>query len=249
MIQKKLSFGSSSSLKSNVEPFTDHEFPPSPESIDGRQIKSTTILSENNQIHCYCNIEAKIKQIYKEGPNQGRYYLSCGSNKQYGSINSNTERLVCNFFSFADNYSHDKKVLELKWIRFNKENGWKFIPSSGFSINHINQGGIGDCWFLSAIAVICERRLDLIGKIVLGNNLSDETPINFCLYLDGNWQNISIDNYLPCSKNKNDSEFVLKYCRPRGKIMWVPFLEKAFAKFHGSFQAISGGTISEVKIL
>jgi calpain-15 len=46
-----------------------------------------------------------------------------------------------------------------------------------------------------------------------------------------------VDDYVPVDKESNEPVFV----SPRGNEMWTMILEKAFAKFTGSYAAIEGG--------
>ena len=49
----------------------------------------------------------------------------------------------------------------LSWARFP---GLPIVNDYGFSAAHLRQGGVGDCWFMSALAVVAERH-DLIAKL------------------------------------------------------------------------------------
>jgi Calpain family cysteine protease len=70
-------------------------------------------------------------------------------------------------------------------------------------------GRVGDCWFLSALAVIAERP-DLIAKLFgsfdtvarLNNSLAiGVTSVN--LFVDGWWRPVLLDNFLPCIIDDN----------------------------------------------
>ena len=82
------------------------------------------------------------------------------------------------------------------------------------------------------------------------------------LFLDGKWQGLVVDSRLPVRgadtqvlrganaagsrRRKADAdEFRPAYSRAAGNQLWVPLVEKAHAKAHGSYHAISGGWISE----
>ena len=210
----------------------------------------------------------------------------------------------------------------------------------------ITIGRVGDCWFLSALAVIAERP-DLIAKLFgsfesltkLNNALAlGVTSVN--LFVDGWWRPVLLDNFLPCiiddnaeqelqqavdaslgistsvskgvfegaglklsgaasSTNATDKKVEgtdsstynphamsqrnwecllettealnkerqkagltmaklpertlkrpvttqdLAYSKAKHNQLWVPFLEKAYSKVHGSMNAISGGQIEE----
>ena len=265
MKQQKLSF--SREEGNELTPFTDKEFPPEASSIDGRRKTSSSATTYATPV-CHCKQPARLKQVYKHGANQGRYFHSCGSvqnfargKKEYRE-NDSQQKQQCNFFSWADNTCHDKSTLGIQWQRFKKSEGYRIISSNAkFHASHVQQGGVGDCWFLSAVAVLAERN-DLIENVVRSRDLADDKGIEFNLFIDGKWTTVFVDNYLPLrnkstggtnsnnrgstspSKARSD-ELTFAYSRPKNDNLWVCFLEKAYAKAHGSYRAISGGWISE----
>eukprot|EP01036_Dinobryon_divergens_P038189 gene38189-50082_t len=66
-------------------------------------------------------------------------------------------------------------------------------------------------------------------------------------YYKAEWETVVvIDDYLPCKPDKKRKGSIeLAYSRSKSSQLWVPFIEKAYAKIHGSYHAISGGHISE----
>jgi hypothetical protein len=110
--------------------YIDRTFPPVAASIDGRSV--ATASSPSSIVYCHCRNQAKLKQVYRNGPNQGRFFYSCGSSDK------------CLFFAFADNAAHDESTLHIQWHRFSAANGWRLVSSkSGYSPTHVKQGGIG----------------------------------------------------------------------------------------------------------
>eukprot|EP01041_Mallomonas_annulata_P000201 gene201-364_t len=228
--------------------YYDNDFPPAPSSIDGRHVNkshhtntniasnssdsSSTLSLEETIPHCKCSKPTRLRQVSKDGINQGRYFLSC--------FNS-----VCNFFQWADNIHHKQNILDIQWRRFRASQGWSLVSSHGYSPNDILQGGVGDCWFLSAIAVIAEHT-DLIQTLIPQHILHSNGKLEFNLFIDGHWRTVVIDDYLPCKPDKKRKGSIeLAYSRSKSSQLWVPFIEKAYAKIHGSYHAISGGHISE----
>ncbi len=57
------------------------------------------------------------------------------------------------------------------------------------------------------------------------------------LYINGIRISVIIDDYLPVKKGTNE----LAFARSDKGELWVPLLEKAWAKVHGSYAATSGG--------
>lgn len=298
--------------------FHDPDFEPIPSSIEGSNKKAA--------VTCRCRGSQPAKLSYKtrngngnddRQPCQQHPYYHCAKNK-------------CNYFQWA--FQAEK----LQWYRFGTHTGHCIVSPTGFSANDLSQGRVGDCWFLSALAVVAERP-DLIGRL-FGNGkltaLNDNGIVQVNLFLDGYWKTVVLDNFLPCivdnaseaelqqaleaslgfaasvgrtlkngvatttasnavsstssSSNYNPhavadkcrevlqstSQFLeqhqarstgiilnsnnairtlqrpvtsqdLAYSKASKNQLWVPFLEKAYAKSHGCYKAISGGHISE----
>lgn len=57
--------------------------------------------------------------------------------------------------------------------------------------------------------------------------------------LNGIWKNVVVDDWLP-TRYSNPI-----FSKANGKFVWVPILEKAFAKAHGTYLAIENGLLSE----
>lgn len=243
--------------KDSVDAFVDTAFPAGPESIDGRLSAASIVDGSTeksgehsdqnrsnmlNQVSvCKCKVAVKIRQVSKDGVNQGRSFASCLSRQ-------------CNFFAWADSVPHAESVSKLTWKLFHKHDGWSLFGSKGIygiSPNDVFQGGVGDCWFLSAVAVLAER-YDLVQKVIQDSELSETGKVTFNLFIDGSWRKVEVDSSLPCVPKKNlkrnskssvdkvtDSLAVdpdgshLAYAKANHKQLWVPLLEKAYAKAHG----------------
>eukprot|EP00930_Biecheleria_cincta_P054773 TRINITY_DN4117_c0_g3_i1.p1 TRINITY_DN4117_c0_g3~~TRINITY_DN4117_c0_g3_i1.p1 ORF type:complete len:1072 (-),score=160.66 TRINITY_DN4117_c0_g3_i1:138-3233(-) len=228
--------------------FEDLDFPATPSSIDGQRVKEQS--SESRDIKdsggggssgaggnsggrskaplCRCRVEAKQAQVKKEGPTKGRSYWHCDARK-------------CGFFSWTDRVS--VQTWQMTWLRF--EN-FVVVSDFGFKAADLRQGGVGDCWFLSALAVVAERH-DLIMRLFEGG--CTKSPSGCYLlrfFLDGRWTGVVVDDRLPCTDRQRRPDGTgLAYSRADGQQLWVPLVEKAYAKSHGSYRAISGGQVAE----
>lgn len=67
-----------------------------------------------------------------------------------------------------------------------------------------------------------------------------------CLFVDGKWQKVFIDDYFFFKKGTDEFAFV----QPIDNCIYSCILEKAYAKVKGSFSALNGGNVEDAfKIL
>jgi len=151
----------------------------------------------------------------------------------------------------------DRLTLEQDWIFENPS-----FTIDGFSSSDVKQGANGDCWFIAALATICSNP-GLMDRICVERD--EECGVyGFVFYRDGEWiwtvvdDNLYLrysdfdafgDDYDPTGvKEKNfkknnqtgsDAIFFAS-CADQNET-WLPLLEKAYAKVHGDYEAISGG--------
>ncbi|KAF8512331.1 hypothetical protein JB92DRAFT_2928993 [Gautieria morchelliformis] len=133
----------------------------------------------------------------------------------------------------------------------------------GVQSSDIEQGRLGDCWFLCAVATLSSMP-GLIEKICVARD--EKVGIyGFIFCRDGEWADVIIDDQLFTTVPKyetlsaetqnlyhNDKDLYQKVARKGSKTLyfakstqenetWVPLIEKAFAKFHGDYASLSSG--------
>jgi len=144
------------------------------------------------------------------------------------------------------NAASGKTSADVVWLRANKFPGKGKMQLFGATIDSrdICQGSLGDCWLLAALACLAEHK-GAINAVFKTKERNPRGKYRLRIY-DGThdkWEHITIDDNIPCDKKSYERDGTCRplFVQPNGNELYVMLLEKAFAKFCGSFAKIEGG--------
>ena len=104
--------------------------------------------------------------------------------------------------------------------------------------NDINQGALGNCWFLASIASVAENPA-LIRRLFITQEYNEKGLYQLKICKNGEWVKVTVDDYIPCYYGGGPM-----FCRAEGDELWVLLLEKAYAKLHGNYCQLRAGFVS-----
>ncbi|XP_064097877.1 calpain-A-like isoform X1 [Macrobrachium nipponense] len=152
------------------------------------------------------------------------------------------EELFCDEDFPADNSSiffSEREETGIEWKRPSEIISEPKLFVDGASRRDVVQGKLGDCWFLSSCAAVA-RKPKLIERVVppnqhlYGEEYSGLVVCRFWRF--GEWVSVCVDDRLPTK----DGEILFARSSDPTEF-WVAILEKAYAKLHGSYEAMEGG--------
>lgn len=157
----------------------------------------------------------------------------------------------CNDITIKNNFKEKQWKSESIDI---KDNMLHKLFSNGITATDICQGALGDCWLLSALAALSEYPNKIQDVFLTDSfNYRGIYYVKLYHYLRKEFITISMDDFIPCrveGKTKRCSNGIETeevdlvsplYTQPNGNECWVLLLEKAFAKYIGSYQGLNGG--------
>ncbi|GMI12142.1 hypothetical protein TrVE_jg34 [Triparma verrucosa] len=134
------------------------------------------------------------------------------------------------------------------------EPSWLFHAKEGeedlMDAEDVQQGSLGDCYFLTALALVStdtECTASLIDE-----SLEQHGCYGVSFFLDGTWQMVYVDGFFPCYVSTKPHSVV----KPRPcfassgnrREIWPMVVEKAFAKLHGCWESIGRGGLIGVAL-
>ena len=109
------------------------------------------------------------------------------------------------------------------------------IFADGIEPNDINQGSLGDCYFLAVLSSLAEFP-HRISDMFVTKDLNAAGIYMVKFYINGIQHPVIVDDYLPCHPDGRPA-----FATSRDAELWVCILEKAWAKLHGSYARTEGG--------
>tara|TARA_B100000073_G_scaffold246377_1_gene206841 strand:+ start:10716 stop:12431 length:1716 start_codon:yes stop_codon:yes gene_type:complete len=133
----------------------------------------------------------------------------------------------------------------VSWIRATKlqPQNTEMVLFHDVEPNDILQGGLGDCWLLSAIAALAEFPYYFKEKIFKTDKVSKNGKYDLQLFdiSKNKWITVTIDDRIPCCEKKWYDIPRPLYAQPHENEMYIILIEKALAKICGSYSKLCGG--------
>ena len=154
------------------------------------------------------------------------------TDKKYGK--SRMKELLRDL-KLSENSLHEK----ICWKRISelKNNNYSIFEKE-IDCTKFKQGDIGNCYFISSVATLSNYS-QLIIQLFRQDNINQEGYYEICLFIDGHWQIIIIDDYLPFYKDNEN--FVFSKPADNCYGLFLCLLEKAYAKIKGGYANIISG--------
>ena len=152
--------------------------------------------------------------------------------------------------------SKDKKKFLSQYALQNKDRySWKrlseilnlkdlnIFQNNKTSINDVQQGELGDCYFLSVLSALSENP-ERIKKLIPKSKISDKGIYECNVFLHGYEIPIVIDDYFPVIENE-DNNIAFAGINQESKSIWPILLEKVWAKCNLSYEDIINGNSAD----
>ena len=146
---------------------------------------------------------------------------------------------------FIDDYLH-----RIQWLRpkqISEEVEFDSLPESKVPDLRIVQGRLKNNWFLSALSLV--RTEDTLFQSMTLDHQFDRFRTYglyvFKFFKNGSPFYVIIDDKLPCIEKPN-GHIVPYFARSQNSsLFWVSLIEKAYAKLHKRYWALTNGTVED----
>ena len=151
---------------------------------------------------------------------------------------------------FLSQFALAKKENQYKWKRLSEVYNIKDLniikeSKNGNLADDVQQGELGDCYFLSAIACLAENP-DRIKNLFPTLKISDKGVFETLVYLHGEPTNIVLDDYVPFIELPGfEPQIAFAGINKETNNLWPLLLEKVWAKCNLSYEDIAAGNSAE----
>ncbi|XP_027319996.1 calpain-10 isoform X1 [Anas platyrhynchos] len=136
---------------------------------------------------------------------------------------------------------------EISWLRPQDICSTPRLFSNNLQDVQVKQGILGDCWFLCACVALQKSKYLLNKVIPPGQPSWTDESYRGCftcrVWQFGHWVEVTIDDRLPCLGGK----LCFSQCQTED-LFWLPLLEKAYAKVHGSYEQLWAGQVADALV-
>ena len=113
----------------------------------------------------------------------------------------------------------------------------------------MNQGNIGNCWFISAASALAEEK-GRMESVFINDSVSAKGIYGLNFYTLGILHTVIVDDYLPLVELPGGFKYTIAAKVGSDGSLWPTILEKAFAKYHGNyFHTVMGDPQMAIKTL
>uniref|UniRef100_A0A671YNS3 Calpain 6 n=1 Tax=Sparus aurata TaxID=8175 RepID=A0A671YNS3_SPAAU len=139
----------------------------------------------------------------------------------------------------------------VEWKRPGEISNEPHLFVEGISAHDLNQGVVGNCWFVAACSCLALKP-DLWKKVIPNHKDQEWDPkhpesyagiFHFQFWVFGEWVDVVVDDRLPTINGE------LIYCHSKNNNeFWSALLEKAYAKLAGCYESLEGGNTGDAVV-
>ena len=201
--------------------------------------------------------DKEIEPMPHREPNEDilQYYERLRNHYQETGIPVEDPDFPCNANIFCDEYENPNGEYEIEFERpdLTEENIEFFAMESHtnneYNIEHefkLRRGLLNDKFFIGAMMMLFRQKEEFFTDLVLDyDHVNENLKAGFCgfqFFINGEWQNVTVDTRLPCHQQ---GEFSLTQSKNKKGPFWVSLFEKAYAKLFGTYRVLNNTLLKD----